>query len=92
VKTAIVAIILATATSANAATWRCNTSCDRWSCSSQCGWVYSEQELYERGMARAGRVLDSYNRNGMRPSENACTAALESGMENSVRKSYGCRD
>jgi hypothetical protein len=84
--------LLITLLPADAATWVCNASGNRWSSQTQCGWVYSEQELYERGIARAGRALQNYNLNGMRPPYNACTAALESGMDNSVRKSYGCAD
>jgi len=84
--------LLSTLLPAEAATWVCHTGGNRWSSQTVCGWVYSDQEIYERGIARAGRVLDGFNRNGMRPSYNACVAALESGMDNDVRKSYGCAD
>jgi hypothetical protein len=87
-------ISLLISTPVAAAEYRCRHYCPYWNqCYSSCSWFYTEQELYERGMANAERNLD-YNSQGgtRRPSAGACTRALEAGVENSVRWSYGCRD
>jgi hypothetical protein len=80
--------LLASTLPANAATWRCNTSWNGY----QCGWFYSQQELYERGQDAAVRALEYYSRGGTRrPPANVCNAALEAGVENDILWSYGCR-
>jgi hypothetical protein len=84
------AILAGAASPSSAAQWRCTT--DYYNTTS-CGWVYSPQELYERGQANAIRNLD-YNSAGgrRRPSDRACKAAIEAGVENDLAWSYGCRE
>jgi hypothetical protein len=86
------AMLGAVASPSVAAEWRCSTSCSGNSCSSRCGWVYSQQELYEAGQNRGIRNLD-YNTQGgtRRPSDAACTAAIESGADPDVIRSYKCQ-
>jgi hypothetical protein len=50
-----------------AAEYRCQTYCPYWNqCYSRCAWFYSEQEIYERGMAAAERNLDYNSQGGTR--------------------------
>jgi hypothetical protein len=90
---ALAAILAGTASPSNAAQWRCTTSYNGNTSSSHCGWVYSQQELYERGQRNAVRELD-YNSAGgtRRPSDRACKEAIERGVENDLASSYGCRE
>jgi hypothetical protein len=92
-KTAIVLALAAMlADPASAAQWRCSTSYNGRSFS-RCGWVYSPQELYERGQENALRELDSNSAGGARrPSDRACKNAIERGVENDLASSYGCRE
>jgi hypothetical protein len=81
----LAAILAGTASQSNAALWRCTTN--------YCGWVYSEQELYERGQRDAIRELDYNSRGGTRrASDRACKAAIEAGVDNDLAWSYGCRE
>ena len=83
------AILAGAASPSSAAQWRCTTNYNTISC----GWVYDPQELYERGQANAIRNLD-YNSAGgrRRPSDRACKAAIEAGVDNDLAWSYGCRE
>jgi hypothetical protein len=62
----VMAILAGTASQSNAAQWRCTTNYNGYGSSSHCGWVYSEQELYERGQRNAIRELDYNSRSGTR--------------------------
>jgi len=90
--------LTAFAVPANAAEWRCSGtnyygSWNQSYSSSRCGWVYSDQELYARGQRRAVEEL-GYNSHGgsRRASDRACKNAIESGVENDLASSYGCRE
>jgi len=76
--------------SADAAEYRCSSYCPTWNqCFSRCSWFYSEQEIYEQRQNRALQNLDHDTRGGTRrPSNEACTAAIEAGVENGT---LGCR-
>jgi hypothetical protein len=87
--------IAAVAVPAHAAEWRCyggtNYYWNQSYSSSRCGWVYSEQEIYEQHQSAAERGLDYNSRGGTRrASERACTQALESGVDPDLMRSYGC--
>jgi hypothetical protein len=88
------AILASVATPVGAAEYRCTTYCPTGNqCYSRCAWFYAEQELYERGQRAAESNLDYYSQNGTRrPPANACIRALEAGVDNDTRMSYGCRD
>jgi hypothetical protein len=87
----LMAILAGTASQSNAAQWRCTTNYNGYG--SSCGWVYSEQELYERGQRNAIRELDYNSRGGTRrASDRACKAAIEAGVDNDLASSYGCRE
>ena len=89
----LAAILAGTASQSNAAQWRCTTNYNGSGSSSHCGWVYSEQELYERGQRNAIRELDYNSRGGTRrASDRACKAAIEAGVDNDLASSYGCRE
>jgi hypothetical protein len=89
----VMAILAGTACQSNAAQWRCTTNYNGYGSSSHCGWVYSEQELYERGQRNAIRELDYNSRGGTRrASDRACKAAIEAGVDNDLASSYGCRE
>jgi len=86
-------VLVGGASTANAAEWRCSTSFNGNTSSSSCGWVYTQQELYELWQRKAIRELDYNSAHGRRrPSDRACKEAIEAGVENELASSYGCRE
>jgi hypothetical protein len=85
-----------TLTNASAAETQCRSICDYYQCFTRCRQVYSLQELYERNQYNSERELDYRRRDQGHGSryrlDNACTRALEAGVDPELMTSYGCRN